>query len=360
MPGPGSLGPGLGEREKTFGVTAIFKVWLILFAIQLSARPLITYWGFRHFDLRDVAFAQIVAVPAMLALVLGWPGSPEGFQGEWRKQLRRIRRNRPLLWLAGLDLLLLGTGWLAAEDSWLSFGRRGGLLDFYSGGKTFAAGCWILFRRTGANLSAADRFVLRAGGAALVFLASDHFLPWISLLPDLFPARWGILLRWAAGYGIPFLAGMFLLTRAQIIARRYSRAAGWFLGIACITASAAALIRIVGSYNSPDPAPFWYLTIRTGGFLALSAIVYGILEPQVAEPDPAPPVRGRLWWAALPWPLFYLVAMAAYWIFSEILSYGMAGYLDLEAESWAAAGLVPFLQVLALKAAGRWVDSRHA
>jgi hypothetical protein len=268
-----------GEWEG--GMRRVVNLWLALLGAYWLTRAGASSLFFGRIDHDYPALLDLLAIPALQAVVLAWatrqPGAVD-LALPWREAWR-LRTWRGAL---AVDVGILGASWLmpaTSRPSWLEPSFRAGLPAWLTAAKLAAAAALLVTALGRRGFRARDRLAVAALAAALLALAAEPWLGWLAGLPDRLSMVTAPSLRWYGAYGALTAAAVLLALQAAAALRAYSQAAAlacdWALGLLLAAAGCAALgfVRQAGPAVTAH-AP-WTAAAATLGSLSATAMLVG-------------------------------------------------------------------------------------
>jgi hypothetical protein len=261
-------------------MSRLLAIWLTLLAAFWLTRALASALLFGTADRGTAGVLQLVAVPAVQALLVVWatrrPG-PFAHALPVRAALGQADLRAILL----LDAAVLALGWVLGtfwEIGWFGLAQGRNLPSTWTALKAGAAGVVLFPATRGARDE--DRRWLIGFACALLALALMILFDVLRPLPELlFPGQ-PRLLRWLVVHGSLLAAGTGLVLRVQRIFRRSGRktnAAGlaldWALGLALV----AALVAVPHLVQRPYLTEPWASFAATCDSLAVTALLVAVL-----------------------------------------------------------------------------------
>ncbi len=243
----------------------LVSLWLTLLAAFWLTRAVASSLLFGRIDQGHGTLVELLAIPALQALALGWltrqPG-PLDLALPWRQAWQLRALSGALV----LDAVVVGAAWLLPASSWpfrLTLSPAGGHATLArllgpagpAGVETLVAlGATIKLLAAAALLGIAlgrpgwrtrDRLAVGALGVTLPFLATAPWSDWPAALPALVAPMLSPAPRWFAAYGTLLAAALLLALQASKALRRHARAAAlaceWALALLLMAAALAAL-----------------------------------------------------------------------------------------------------------------------
>jgi hypothetical protein len=291
----------------------LVSLWLTLLAAFWLTRAVASWLLFGRIDQDYGTLVELLAIPALQALALGWltrqPG-PLDLALPWRQAWQLRALSGALV----LDAVVVGAAWLVPASSWpfpLRFspsGNHGALAGLAAPVGPTGLGALVALGATTKLLAAAallgialgrpgwrtrDRLAVGALGVTLPFLATAPWSGWPAALPALVAPLLSPAPRWFAAYGTLLAAALLLALQAATALRRHARAAAlaceWALALLLMAAALAAL----GFARQPAAAAEpWNRAAAALASLSATALLVGAalaasrLRPAAARLDP--------------------------------------------------------------------------
>lgn len=291
----------------------LVSLWLALLAAFWLARAAASSLLFGRVDQGYGALLELLAIPALQAVALGWltrqPG-PLDLALPWRQAWRL----RPLRGALALDAAILAAAWLLPAYSWPSWltassardnaamaGMTGStgpaslagwpaLAALAASAKLLAAAALLVIALGRPGWSTRDRVAVGAFGAMLPVLAAAPWTGWPAALPGLLAAPPRLLtalprllatlpspaLGWFIAYGTLLAAALLLALPAAAALRRHSQAAAMALDWALALLLTAAALAVLGfARQPPSAATPWNRAAAALASLGATALLVG-------------------------------------------------------------------------------------
>lgn len=259
-------------------------LYLLLLPAALAGSAGVSFFLFRHVDLRFEAFAAIVAIPAFQALVVAAlsrrPAStPLGALAA------RALSDRAVALLVAADLLLLALFALRSGDP--AWGLAEGPVPAAWGAAKGLAAAGLLLVLAGLRPGkAAGRLALAAFGLGLASYALDAFLPWLHRLPQrVLPGR-SLLYRWLASYGALWVVAVAGLLLAGAVLWRRREEAGFLADLAAGATLFSGLLVVLNVFLHPFLVEPWQSLVKALGSLTMTSLLASALLALRARPAP--------------------------------------------------------------------------
>jgi len=287
----------------------LVNLWLALLAAYWLTRAAVSSLLFGRVDQGFSALLELIAVPALQALAVGWFTRPAGtarLAPPWRAGWRL----RPLRGVLVLDAAVLAAAWLLPGPScpscggWLAPSWSGGLPGWLAAAKLLAAAMLLAAALARPGWDWRDRLAVALLAAGLLALAAEPWRGWLAGLPGWLQQIPSPPVRWCAAYGTLLAAALLLAAPAEAaLGRRAGEAAlacEWALGLLLLAAFAAVL----GFMRQPAAAAgAWSRAAATLGSLSGTALLIGAaLAATAARPlsaaggrqaEPEPTLEGE-------------------------------------------------------------------
>jgi hypothetical protein len=259
----------------------VVNLWLALLGAYWLTRAGASSLLFGRIDHDYPALLDLLAIPALQAVALAWatrqPGSVD-LALPWREAWR-LRAWRAAL---AVDVGILAASWLMPATSrppWLEPSFRAGLPAWLAAAKLAAAAALLAAVLGRHGFRARDRLAVAALAAALLALAAEPWLGWLTRLPDRLSMVTAPALRWYGAYGALTAAAVLLALQAGAALRRSSQAAGlacdWALGLLLAAAGCAALGFVRQAVPAVTADALWTPAAATLGSLSATALLVG-------------------------------------------------------------------------------------
>jgi hypothetical protein len=267
----------------------VVNLWLALLAAYWLIRAAASSLLFGRVDQGYPALVELLAIPALQAIVLAWATRQRGslqLALPWREGWRLL----PLRGALAIDVSVLAVAWLvpaALRPSWLAPSLDAGLPAWLTALKLAGAAALLVAALCRRGWRARDRLAVAAVAAALLALAAEPWRGWLAGLPGLPAIAASPSLRWFGAYGLLTAAALLLVLQAAAALRRHSDAAAlafdWALGLLLAAAGCAAL----GFKRQPAAAAaLWVHAAATLGSLSgTAALVGAALAAAGAHPE---------------------------------------------------------------------------
>jgi len=267
----------------------VVNLWLALLGAYWLTRAGASSLLFGRIDHDYPALVDLLAIPALQAVVLAWatrqPGSVD-LALPWREAWR-LRTWRGAL---AVDVGILAASWLmpaTSRPSWLEPSFRAGLPAWVAAAKLAAAAALLVAALGRHGFRTRDRLAVAALAAALLALAAEPWLGWLAGLPERLSMVSPPPLRWYGAYGALTAAAVLLAPQTAAALRPYSQAAAlacdWALGLLLAAAGCATL----GFVRQPVPAVTadapWTPAAATLGSLSATALLMGAVLAAAAS-----------------------------------------------------------------------------
>lgn len=247
--------------------------FLINTALQLG----LGYWLLNQLDLRFEAWARLLMVPPLQALVVWMVHYRAGIYRGVRRLIQFLIRDSSLLVSLLIDATVLGGAWFLADYSWANLHNQRSIPILFMALKAIAASL-ILFslmvRRPKIRTAS-----LATGASLLLLFGVDIFVPWRNVLAVLLPAGTPIPADWIS-YGCLYAAGLLVLLKSALLLHAFSEESGLLLNAAGLFCAASLpLLGVALFQSSVLPSP-WHLASKSLIFMAMTAIWLSILTAQ--------------------------------------------------------------------------------
>jgi len=243
-------------------------VWACLTAALAATTAVISIAVFRHLDLRYVTLVQLLIIPTVQTLVVGWVRRQWSLS-QLAQAARAALRHRLFTVLLILDVGIfciasLG-GWFAgdiAED-------RGRFIAVWSALKAAGAGALLLaaLLRTGRGWR--KRPWLLALAVCALAVAAEPCFHWLGAAPDLLHALVPKAVRWLFTYGSLAVIGLVVLVRSAATVRDADQVAAFLLDLAAALLFALMLVVVLNVSLHP------FLTEPWATFVAVLTLLCG-------------------------------------------------------------------------------------
>ena len=219
-------------------------VWACLTAALAGTTAVLSIAVFRHLDLRYVTLVQLLIIPTVQTLVVGW------VRRQWSllqlaRAARAALRLRLLIVLLILDLGVLCIdslgGWFASGVA----GTRVGLVALWSALKATGAGALLLAALLRAHGGWRQRPWLAALAVCALAVAAELCLHWLGAAPDLLHGLLPKALRWLIIYGSLAALGLIVLVRSASTVRDADPVAAFLLDLAAALLFALLLVVVL-------------------------------------------------------------------------------------------------------------------
>jgi hypothetical protein len=218
-------------------------VWACLTAALAAATAVISTAVFRHLDLGYSAYVQLLVVPTVQALVVGWVGRRWSLRALARA-IADALRHRVVAALLVLDVAVLGIdilgGWSASGVA----GARVGPVLLWSMLKAAVAGAVLLATLLRAGGGRQRQLWLLALAAAMLVVAAEPMTGWLRAAPDLLRGLLPTALRWLVAYSSLVALGLIVLVGSAVAVRDANPVAGFLFE--CTAAVLFAAVLVVG------------------------------------------------------------------------------------------------------------------
>ncbi|MFL6289368.1 MAG: hypothetical protein ACJ759_00540 [Thermoanaerobaculia bacterium] len=261
-------------------MSRLFALWLTLLAAFWLTRALTSAVIFGNAGRGAEGVFQLVAVPALQALLVAWATRRPGPFAH-AAPLRAALRQPDLRAILVLDAAVIALGWLLGTlqgIGWFSLTQGRNLPSAWIAIKAGAAAVVLLpgTRELDPERGQERRWLL-GFAAALLALALAVFFDVLRPLPELLLPAQPRLLRWIAVHGLLLAAGTGLALRVQRFYRRGHAAAAlaldWALGLALLAGLIAAPHLLERPFL-PEP---WGSLATTCNSLAVTALLAAVL-----------------------------------------------------------------------------------
>lgn len=245
-----------------------FALWACLTAALAATTAALSIVVFRHLDLRYVTLVQLLIIPTVQALVVGW------VRRQWSlSQLARAARaalgHRLFTALLILDLGVLCIdslgGWFASGNA----GTRPGLVATWSALKAAGAGAPLLATLLRAHGGWRQRPWLVALAVSALAIAAGLCLHWLGAAPDPLHGLLPKALRWLIIYGSLAALGLIVLVRSASTVRDADPVAAFLLDLAAALLFALTLVVVLSLALHP------FLNDPWATFVAILALLCG-------------------------------------------------------------------------------------
>ena len=276
-------------------MSRLLALWLTLLAAFWLTRALASAVIFGNADRGYEGVFQLVAVPALQALLVAWATRRPGPFAH-AVPLRAALRQPDLRAILLLDAAVIAIGWLLGTFQgigWFSLTQGRNLPSAWVALKAGAAAVVLLLGtrelepERGPEGGQQRRWLL-GFAAALLALAVAVLFDVLRPLPELLLPAQPRLLRWIVVHGLLLAAGTGLALRVQRFYRRGHAAAAlaldWALGLALL----AGLIAVPHLLERPFLTEPWGSLAATCSSLAVTAILAAVL---LARNIPSRPVQ---------------------------------------------------------------------
>jgi hypothetical protein len=251
-------------------------VWACLTAALAVTTAFLSVAVFRHFDLRYVTLVQLLIIPTVQALVVGW------VRCQWSlSQLARAAgaalRQRSLTALLILDLGVLCIdslgGWFTgdiAED-------RVRLVATWSALKAAGAGALLLAALLRAHGGWRQRPWLVALAVWALAVAAEPMFHWLGATPDLLNGLVPKAVRWLVTYGGMAAIGLIVLVRSASTVRDTDPVAAFLLDLTATLLFAMMLVVVLNVSLHPFLTEPWATMVAVMALLGGSSVCAGAL-----------------------------------------------------------------------------------
>ena len=222
-------------------MTWFLAVWACLTAALAGTTAVLTIAVFRHLDLRYVTLVQLLIIPTVQTLVVGWVRRQWSLS-QLARAARAALRQRLFKALLILDLGVLCIdslgGWFTgdiAED-------RCRLIAAWSALKAAGAGALLLAALLRTGRSWRTRPWLLALAVCALAVAAEPMFHWLGAAPDLLHGLVPKALRWLIIYGSLAVLGLIVLVRSASTVRDADPVAAFLFDLAAALLFALLLV----------------------------------------------------------------------------------------------------------------------
>lgn len=263
------------------------SLWLALLAAYWLTRAAVSSLLVGRVEHGFPELVELLAVPALQALVLSWATRQRGAVARLALPWREAWRLWPLRGVLAMDLGVIAVAWLVPaprRPAWLAPSFRAGLPAWLAAAQLLAAAALLAVALREGAWRLRERLAAGAVAAGLLAAAADPWSGWLGALPGLLvpaaaaaPSSPSMALGWFGVYGALLAAALLLVMEAAAALRRRCPPAAQAFDQALVLllgAAAVAAIGFVQRRHGADDAP-WNRAAACMGFVSAVAFLVG-------------------------------------------------------------------------------------
>ncbi len=231
-------------------------VWACLTAALAGTTVVISIAVFRHLDLRYLTLVQLLIIPTVQTLAVGWVRHQWSLS-QLARAARAALRHRLFTVLLILDLGVLCIdslgGWFAGGIA----GTRVGLVASWSAVKAAGAGALLLAALLRAHGGWRQRPWLAALAVCALAVAAELCLHWLGAATDPLHGLVPKALRWLIIYGSLAALGLIVLVRSAATVRDADPVAAFLLDLAAALLFALMVVLVLSLALHPFLSDPW-------------------------------------------------------------------------------------------------------
>jgi hypothetical protein len=261
-------------------VKRFLTLWSVLAATLVPVTIASSFIFYRHIDLTNEAFAQLIIVPACQALVMAAATTSVGpFVQAARSTLAHPLANIVLI----TDVAMVGLGWAFLDQRLLGFAGLQSVQPTWTGTKAMAAGAFLwsaVLSDRGAPSSWSETLTLAGFGCLVTALGANALYPWLGDLPAwLFSGVRPLprVLQWMAVYGGLFVVALGMAMRTAAVVGTRSVAPTLHFELAAGVAFVAAIIVTLNVFRHPYLVEPWRSIAQTLSSMCATFVLTGAI-----------------------------------------------------------------------------------
>ncbi len=249
-------------------------VWAGLTAALAGATAFLSIAVFRHLDLRYVTLVQLLIIPTVQTLVVGWV-TRQWSASRLMWAARETLHHRLVTALILVNAAVLALGQLLVELPGGDPGDRGRVIALWSGLQTACAAVVLLRAIARGTIRQRRRWLLALAVCALAVTAGIA-IHWLGA-PDPFRGLMPRAARWLAGIGGSAAIALLVLVRAAAAVRGDSPLAGLYFELAAASLFAMALVGVLNVFLHPFLSEPWSTLAAALALCSATSVLAGSL-----------------------------------------------------------------------------------